>query len=278
MEINKIYNESCLETMAKMPDNLIDLTVTSPPYNCGKKYSVVSDNLPFDQYWNMVEDWLQELYRATKSGGRLAVNLPWWMGKKPRKDVVYKFKTIAMHKGWLFLDKIIWIKGDSNNVHTSGGYGGNGSGWGTYMSPSGPAIRCASEPILIFAKESRGRKVISGKGNGDCVKGDMTQDEWMAWTLDVWFLRGESNKAHPAVFPEEIAYRLIKLYSYQNDLVYDPFIGSGTTAKMAMLNNRNYIGSEISKEYCEIAEQRLKMCGGLFSNSFQTKLSNEAGT
>ena len=96
---------------------------------------------------------------------------------------------------------------------------------------------------------------------------------------NVWEIANVKNDSkHPAIFPEQLANDHILSWSNENDLIYDPFMGSGTTAKMAMLNNRNYIGSEISKEYCEIAEQRLKMCGGLFSNSFQTELSNEAGT
>ena len=102
---------------------------------------------------------------------------------------------------------------------------------------------------------------------------------------NVWTYLNNSNSTkdkiafeHPAIFPEQLANDHIISWSNENDLVYDPFMGSGTTAKMAMRNNRNYIGSEISKEYCEIAKQRLKMCGGLFSNSFKTELSNEAGT
>jgi len=98
---------------------------------------------------------------------------------------------------------------------------------------------------------------------------------------DDWALASDGEKIafeHPATFPEQLANDHSISWSNENDLIYDPFMGSGTTAKMAMINNRNYIGSEISKEYCKIAEQRLKMCGGLFFNSFETKLSNEAGT
>lgn len=238
----------------------VALIVTSPPYNCGKDYGTYNDNLPLDDYWRFTTSWLLSAYESLIPGGRLCVNLPWWTGKKPRVDVPGKFKELAMLVGFLFLDKIIWVKGDEKNTHTSGGFGGGGSGWGTYMSPSGPAIRCATEPILVFAKESRGRKVISGKGNGDCIKGDITKEDFLNWTIDAWFMRGASDKMHPAVFPDEIPRRLIQIYTYPGDTVFDPFMGSGTTGKMAKLLGRKFIGCEIDKEYFELATKRIEAC------------------
>ena len=253
------YEVLCGDNLVLLPTldaDCVDLVVTSPPYNCNKNYEVISDNLPWNEYWDRSHQWLNEVYRVLKDGARLAVNLPWWMGSKPRRDVVSKFKQTAQDAGFSFLDKIIWIKGDSNNVHTSGGWGTGGCGWGTYMSPSGPAIRCASEPILIFSKGGRGRRRISGKGNGDCVKGDMTKEEWMSWTLDVWFIRGASSKHHPAVFPEDIPRRLIKLYTYPGEVVLDPFCGIGTTGKAACSLGRSFIGIEINPTYCDKAAKR----------------------
>ena len=174
----------------QIPPASVHLCCTSPPYNCGKDYGVSNDHRPWDDYWEWTEDWLSAVYSAVVSGGRLAVNLPWWMGKKPRRSVPFEFQKVAERVGWLFLDKITWAKGGSSNLHTSGGWGGGGCGWGTYLSPSGPSIRCASEPILIFSKERRGRGVVSGQGRGACIRGDMTPEEWHQWTLDVWFMRG----------------------------------------------------------------------------------------
>jgi len=244
------------EILRSLPPESVDLTVTSPPYNCGKDYGATSDSVPWETYWQQTREWLAEVLRVTKPGGRLAVNLPWWMGKKPRRDVPYEFQTAARELGWLMLDKIIWVKGDENNIHTSGGWGGGGCGWGTYLSPSGPSIRCASEPILILAKGSRGRGVISGEGRGLCVRGDMTKEEWMEWTMDVWFVRGASDRYHPAVYPPEIPKRLIKLYTYPGDVVLDPHNGSGTTTEAAQLLGRQFIGVDLNPEYCRIAEAR----------------------
>lgn len=250
-EINKIYCENNLETMARMPAGFLDLIVTSPPYNCGKDYATISDSLSHNKYWEFTENWLMAAFRSLGDGGRLAVNLAWWMGKKPRIDVPYEFKRIALDVGFLFLDKILWIKGSPSGVHVTG------NGWGTYLSPSGPAIRCASEPILIFAKGRRGRGVISGAGRGACIRGDITKKEFHNWTIDTWFISGVSNKLHPAVFPYEIPKRLIKLYTYPGELVYDPFLGSGTTIKAARDLGRNWIGSEISSEYVDLASDRI---------------------
>ena len=245
------------EILRSLPPESVDFTVTSPPYNCGKNYGATSDSVPWETYWQQTREWLAEVLRVTKPGGRLAVNLPWWMGKKPRRDVPYEFQTAARELGWLMLDKIIWVKGDENNIHTSGGWGGGGCGWGTYLSPSGPSIRCASEPILIFAKGSRGRGVISGEGRGLCVRGDMTKEEWMEWTMDVWFVRGASDRQHPAVYPPEIPKRLIKLYTYPGDVVLDPHNGSGTTTTTAQLLGRQFIGIDANPEYCRTAEARV---------------------
>lgn len=243
------------DVMRQIPDETVHLIATSPPYNCGKDYGPVSDNLSWETYWQQTREWLTEALRVTVQGGRLAVNLPWWMGKKPRRDVPYELQKTALEVGWTKLDKILWVKGDEKNIHTSGGYGGNGSGWGTYLSPSGPAIRCASEPILIFAKGGRGRRVLSGEGRGLCVRGDMTKAEWMEWTMDVWFVRGASSGAHPAVWPAEIPRRLIKLYTYPGDVVLDPHNGSGTTTETAKQLGRQYIGIDANPGFCRPNDQ-----------------------
>ena len=189
-------------------------------------------------------------------GGRLAANLPWWMGKKPRRDVPYEFQTIARALGWLMLDKIIWVKGDENNIHTSGGWGGGGCGWGTYLSPSGPSIRCASEPILILAKGAAVAVASSPAKGGPVRAGDMTKEEWMEWTMDVWFVRGASDRQHPAVSAgnPEAAHQTLHL---PGDVVLDPHNGSGTTTTTAQLLGRQFVGIDANPEYCRTAEARV---------------------
>jgi DNA modification methylase len=274
MEINKIYNENCLDTMVKMPDNLIDLTVTSPPY----------DNLrDYKGYSFAFEDIAKELFRVTKQGCIVV----WVVGDATKngsesgtsfKQALY-FMSIGfnLHDTMIFRRKtkplthkryeqefeymFIFAKGKPN----------------TFNALKVPCNNAGS--IKNKQKERhRDKNGIPSFANGDWIVNDMKIKG------NVWeYLVGNTGMAdkiafeHPAIFPEQLANDHIISWSNENDLIYDPFMGSGTTAKMAILNKRNYIGSEISKEYCEIAEQRLKMCGGLFFNSFETELSKEAG-
>lgn len=242
----------CLENMKSLHSNSIDLVLTSPPYNCGKAYGENNDAITKHDYWKFTQEWVRESYRLLRYGGRLAVNLPWWMGKKPRVDVPYYFKKITLSEGFLFLDKIIWVKGTTQNITPTGA-----SGWGTYLSPSGPAIRCVSEPILIFSKGSRGRGVVSGEGRGACKHGDCTKEEWLDWTKDIWLIPGESSKIHPAVFPVEVPKRLIKLYTYEGENVLDPFAGIGTTGVACKMLNRNAILIEKEQIFFQFLNQRI---------------------
>lgn len=251
----QLMQGDCLNALRLFRDNGIDLVVTSPPYNCGKNYGTVSDKR--SDYWQFTSEWLSACFRVLGKGGRLAVNLPWWMGKKPRLEVPFTFQRLALEAGFLFLDKIIWAKGTADNLHVSGGYGGGGCGWGTWLSPSGPSVRCASEPILVFAKESRGRKRINGEGHGACEPGDMSKDEFLSWTTDIWMVRGKHDPEHPAVFPVDIPERLIRLYTFPSETVLDPFVGSGTTMLACLQTGRRGIGIEADPAYFAIAEHRI---------------------
>jgi|SRR5690606_20032382 len=275
MEINKIYNENCLQTMAKMPDKFIDLTVTSPPYD---------DLRTYNGYCFDFENVAKELFRVTKQGGVVV----WIVGdatvKGSETGTSFRQALYFNEIGFNLFDTMIYAK------PPRGAVGNNKTYWQTFeymfiLSKGNP------KTINLIAdrknKESRdGDNGTKRLENGDLLKVKRGGYSEYGRRTNIWEYgigKGQSTKdniafEHPAIFPEQLANDHIISWSNEGDLVYDPFMGSGTTAKMAILNNRKYIGSEISKEYCEIAEQRLKMCGGLFSNSFQTKLSNEAGT
>jgi site-specific DNA-methyltransferase (adenine-specific) len=131
-------------------------------------------------------------------------------------------------------------------------------------------------PNIHAGKILKGTKGRDKKGNKRHLKEQIISD--FQARSNIWLIPSSGRSEHPAIFPEQLANDHIISWSNENDLIYDPFMGSGTTAKMAILNNRKYIGSEISEEYCKIIETRIKECGGLFFNSFETGLSNEAGT
>lgn len=274
MELNKIYCESNLETMAKMPDNFVDLVVTSPPYDDLRNYNGYS----FD-----FESVAKELYRVVKQCGVVV----WVVNDKTDKGS----ESLTSFRQALYFKEIGF------NVHDTMIYAKS-----NYIPLTHNRYEQQFEYMFVFSKgkpKTFNPLMKENKQVGQIKGGTFRQskDEKGARHKDIgvakesikpniWFYNvGMANSTkdkiafqHSAIFPEQLANDHIISWSNEGDLVYDPFMGSGTTAKMAMLNNRNYIGSEISKEYCEIAEQRLKMCGGLFSSSFLTELSNEVET
>jgi DNA modification methylase len=266
MQINKIYNENCLETMAKMSDNFIDLTVTSPPYD---------DLRTYNGYCFDFENVAKELFRVTKQGGVVVWNVN--DATKNGSESLTSLKQVLFFNQIGFnVETMIWEKTGSGCLGSNKFYGQNFE----YMFILTKGIPKATN--LICDREN---KVKSGsvKVNGGLDKTGKGKDRIVerkpfGKRNNIWRFDTQKNSDHPAPFPEQLANDHIISWSNENDLIYDPFMGSGTTAKMAILNNRKYIGSEISGDYCKIIETRIKECGGFFFNSFQTELSNEAGT
>jgi len=258
MEINKIYCESNLETMAKMPDNFVDLVVTSPPYDDLRTYNGYS----FD-----FEDIAKELYRVTKEGGVIV-----WViadqtkngtesGTSFKQALFFKEIGFNIHDTMMYR-KINYIPLTHNRYEQEF----------EYMFVFSKGKPKTFNPIMVECKtkgsKTNGRTFYQTNNQNTPTEGHKNdavkeyKQKGNVWELPT----NAGTKGHPAQFPEQLANDQIISWSNEGNLVYDPFMGSGTTAKMAMLNNRNYIGSEISKEYCEIAEQRLNSCGGLFKN------------
>ena len=249
MEINKIYNEDCLDTMRRMPDNYIDLTVTSPPY----------DNLrTYNGYVFDFENVAKELFRVTKKGGVLV----WVVGDATIKgsETGTSFKQALFFKecGFNLHDTMIYQK-DNCPFPSSNRYYSNFE----YMFVLSKGKPKTFNPIKDRMNKSFGRK-ISGtnrqkNGATKIIKNTGRDIRQYGVRYNCWLIsEGIRYNDHPAYFPEKLANDHIISWSNEGDLVYDPFMGSGTTAKMAIINKRNYIGSEISAEYCEIIKERLK--------------------
>tara|TARA_B100001109_G_scaffold253077_1_gene250191 strand:- start:323 stop:1159 length:837 start_codon:yes stop_codon:yes gene_type:complete len=235
---NQIITKSS-ENMNELIDNCISLTVTSPPYNIGKDSD---EDLSDDEYWKMITKVFEEVYRVTESGGRLVVNVA-NLGRKPYIPFSKYFIEIILEIGFLMRGEIIWQKSKGANANFA---------WGSWLSPSNPVIRDIHEYCLVFSKDSM----------KNSTKGEPTieKEEFMESTLSIWNVSPARAKkiGHPAPFPVELAKRFINLYSFKNDLILDPFIGSGSTAIAAKLLHRDYIGYELNPEYVEIAKNRLK--------------------
>ena len=224
-----------------IPNNHIDLIITSTPYNLCKEYNGSNDNLNYDDYLLFTEHWLQKCYSLAKQDGRLCLNIPLDTGKGKIRSTGADITTIAKKVGWKYRTSIIWNKGNIIGSHARG----------SIMSASSPHIIAPVELIIVMYKAQwkKERQGIS----------DITNSEFFEWTNGLWTFNGESkNKiCHPAPFPIELPKRCIKLFSYIDDIILDPFMGSGTTLVAANSLNRKAYGIEISREYCELAMYRL---------------------
>ena len=235
---NKLFCKDSVD-MSELPNNCIGLTITSPPYNIGKDSDI---DLTDEEYLTMMKKIFTEVYRVTESGGRLVVNVA-NLGRKPYISMTKMFTELLIEIGFLMRGEIIWQKSKGANANFA---------WGSWLSASNPVIRDIHEYCLVFSKHSFKR---ADKGNSTIEK-----DEFMDSTLSIWNITPARAKkiGHPAPFPEELPERFIKLFSYEEDLILDPFMGSGTTAVAAKNLGRNYIGYEIKKEYVELSKERLK--------------------
>jgi site-specific DNA-methyltransferase (adenine-specific) len=226
--------------MKELPDNSIHLMVTSPPYNVGKDYD---QNLSLNEYLELLKRVMQETKRVLVTGGRACINIA-NLGRKPYIPLNSHINKIMLDLGFLMRGEIIWDKSASSGTSTA---------WGSWQSAKNPILRDVHEYIMIYSKDKYGRL---RNGNKDTI----TKQEFLDYTKSIWQFSAESARkiGHPAPFPEELPKRLIQFYTFENDVVLDPFIGSGTTAIAAKKLKRNFIGYELSKEYCSLAEKRIQ--------------------
>jgi len=252
--INKIHNEDCLDTMAKIPDDFIDLTITSPPYDNLRTY----DGYSFD-----FERTAKELYRVTKQGGVCV----WVVGDATinGSETGNSFRQAIgfLNIGFNLFDTMIYAK------PPRGAVGNNKSYWQTFEYMFVLSKNKIKKINLICDrknKESRdGDKGTKRTKSGELKNVSRSGYGTTGRRTNIWQYntgKGHSTKDkiafnHPAIFPEQLANDHVVSWSDEGDLVYDPFAGSGTTLKMALLNRRNFIGSEVSSEYCQIANQRI---------------------
>jgi len=247
---NQVFNTKWEETLPLIPDNSVDIIITSPPYNVDlgnnkfKKdgYADFEDDMAYEEYLDWMEELFTQSYRMLKTGGRICINIG---DKKQSKEVTHVDFINRMKKvGFIMLVPIVWNKGQI----------GNRFAWGSYQSPAMPCFPTPFEYILVMCKESL-------RHEGDKDKITVAAKDFQTNANALWEFPPDTQMmkkwGHPATFPEELPRRLIQQLTYADDIVVDPFSGSGTTCAVAKKLNRRYIGTEMSKKYYDVSLKRL---------------------
>jgi site-specific DNA-methyltransferase (adenine-specific) len=243
-------------SMDRVQPSSVALVVTSPPYFAGKQYEeeLGAEGIPasYTEYVSLLEAVFDECVAKLEPGGRIAVNVA-NLGRKPYRSLSADVIGILQDRlGLLLRGEVVWRK--------ARGAGGN-CAWGSFCSPANPVLRDLTERVVVASKGRFDRAVPRPEREREGLphRASATADEFMEATLDVWELAPEraTRVGHPAPFPVELPQRLVELYTYEGDVVLDPFMGSGSTAVAAVRTGRHYIGYDTDPAYVEAARVRV---------------------
>ncbi|MBU1203604.1 MAG: site-specific DNA-methyltransferase [Nanoarchaeota archaeon] len=238
--LNQIITGDVVEKMKEIPNNSVHLTITSPPYNVGKNYDNHNDNMDYGEYLSWLGSVWKETKRVLVPGGRFCLNIA-PTGIKDFVPIHHDFSNQLRKLGMKFRTEIVWYKQTMLRR----------TAWGSWKSPSNPHVVPSWEYILVFTKDG-------DKLEGNHTNADITTEEFKEYSDGHWKIPPEINRnGHPAPFPEELIYRLIKFYSFKGNIVLDMFGGTGTVALVAFKTGRNFIHVDISEEYNKTTKKRL---------------------
>ncbi|MHA1793407.1 MAG: DNA-methyltransferase [Promethearchaeota archaeon] len=249
-QVNIIHDHDC-QNMSELPNESIDLLVTSPPYNTTKKYD---DNLTLNEYLEFIHAVMSEAYRVMKIGGIIAFNIA-NVGRKPYLPLDCYVIQVLRDIGFLIVDELCWGKGAS---------AGGSCAWGSWKSASNPSLRDVHEYIIIASKSNGKMEIQIPQDDLSNLPEKLENRNFSLnfneFFTNFWSFSTESAKRvnHPAPFPVELPYRLILMFSNKGDVVLDPFMGSGSVAIAALIAGRKFVGYELKKQYIEIASERIK--------------------
>ena len=268
IETGKIINGDCVEVMKLLPDGCIDLLVTSPPYNVNVSYDVYDDGRSMDEYWEFTRQWLKESLRILKDDGRVAINVPIELNVQERGGRILfnaEFWIMMKEVGFKFFGMVDLTEDSPHRVRQTA--------WGSWMSASCPYIYNPKECIILAYKKTN-KKLTKGESQWKGVPTDIEQPdgsiknkmvyqdddkkEFMNLVFGRWEYFADTRSLTKATFSMDIPSKAIKILTYKNDIVLDPFMGSGTSAFAAELLDRRWLGIELSPDYTEIAIKRVQ--------------------
>ena len=267
IETGKIINGDCVEVMKTLPEGCIDMVVTSPPYSAGIKYDVYNDSIPMDEYWKFTIDWLSEVFRVLKDDGRVAINVPIEMNVQERGGRILfnaEFWMMMKQVGFKFFGMVDLTEDSPHRVRQTA--------WGSWMSNSQPYIYNPKECVILAYKNSP-KKLIKGESQWTGTPTEITDEngkvrtkmvyepedkkEFMNLVFGRWEYFADTKSLTKATFSLDIPSKAIKILTYKNDIVLDPFMGSGTSAVAAEILGRRWLGIELSPNYTDIARKRV---------------------
>jgi site-specific DNA-methyltransferase (adenine-specific) len=268
LETNRIIQGDCIIEMGKLPESTVDLVVTSPPYNVGIDYDSHDDRMTMEDYWEFTEQWLSKSYRLLKDDGRIAVNIPYEVNVQDRGG-----RILFMSEFWSIMKKVGFqfyglVDLDENSPHRS-----KTTAWGSWMSPSSPYIYNPKECVILAYKKDRIKKVkgepqwkgelVNLEQEDGTIKQKMMyqeedKKEFMSLVYGQWEYFADTRQQTKATFSMDIPMKAIKILTYRNDVVLDPFAGSGTSLCAAEISGRRWIGIELSENYSNVAKERVQ--------------------
>jgi len=267
--LNKITTGDCREVMREMPANSIDLMVTSPPYGVGIAYDSFDDDINFEAYKEFSREWLSEAFRVLKPDGRLALNIPYEINRQEKGGRIFMVAEL-----WNILASIGYKFYGVVDLEESSPHRSKTTAWGSWMSPSSPYIYNPKECVLLCYKQLSKKQTkgtpqwkswveqVEDKNNPELFvnkkmyeKSD--KDDFISLVYGQWNYFADTRQQTKATFSMDIPVRAMKILSYKEDIVMDPFMGSGTSAVAAEFVGRNWVGIELSENYTEVANKRL---------------------
>ena len=282
--VGKVINGDCIEVMAKMPESSVDLIVTSPPYGVGIAYDSFNDDIEFEQYKLFSASWLREAYRVLKDDGGIALNIPYEINRQDKGGrilLVSELWQVMKSIGYKFYG-IVDLEEDSPHRSKT-------TAWGSWMSPSAPYIYNPKECVLLAYKKTHIKKIKGEpewvgeivdveQEDGTIKKKTVYQEEHKKEFMDLvygqWDYFADTKQMTKATFSMDIPMKAIKILTYRNDVVLDPFTGSGTSLCAAEISGRRWIGIELSENYSKVAKDRVQH---FVDKKKQTKLNFEEG-